>query len=94
MDAGEISGADIVELMKATGMTRKGLAQRLGVDPTTVLRWEQGKRPTGTAAIVLRAAIATHVKKRTGLELMSDVAPALGLHELLSETFKDVNPTK
>lgn len=85
----EIDSEDIIRLRKAMKMTRKDLAARLGVDPTTVLRWEQGARPTGTAAIVLRAAIASIVKKREGMGLIASLTPAIGLHQLLSAAFKD-----
>jgi transcriptional regulator with XRE-family HTH domain len=45
----------IVSHRKARGVTQKGFAEELGIDPSTLARWERGKRiPTG---IYLRRVI-------------------------------------
>lgn len=38
-------------LREAMGLTQKQLAQRIGVDPMTVARWEWGKTKPGESAI-------------------------------------------
>jgi len=56
-----VSPEEVRELRNDLGLTQKQLADALGVDRQTVLRWENpgGKpRPTGTAEAVLSALIA------------------------------------
>ncbi|MBI2998952.1 MAG: helix-turn-helix transcriptional regulator [Deltaproteobacteria bacterium] len=35
---------ELLAARRALGLTQRGMAKRLGVDPTTILLWERGKR--------------------------------------------------
>jgi DNA-binding transcriptional regulator YiaG len=49
-----ISGADLIKLRKALGMTQSELAAALGVHSVTVARWESASRDKPLAASVVR----------------------------------------
>ena len=86
----EIDPKHIAELRKRTGMSQKDLAARLGVDPTTVTRWEQGDaKPTGTAAVILKAAITATVMGVAGASLLLACLPAFGVYQMLKGVFEE-----
>lgn len=91
----EFEPTNIVELRKRTGMSQKDLAARLGVDPTTVMRWEQSDaKPTGTAAVVLKAAIAATVMGVAGAPLLLACLPAFGIYQMLRKVFEEDERTE
>lgn len=46
----------VKDIRKATGMTQKSFAQRIGIELGTLRNWEQGRRePTGPAKALLTA---------------------------------------
>lgn len=58
---GKLSGPEIRFLRKSIGLAGKDFAYRLGVDPATVSRWENGKDPIGsTADRMLRLLVRIH----------------------------------
>lgn len=62
------------------GITRTEFAARLGVDSSTVARWETGKAtPTGTAALVLRAVTAKYRTEPRPAAASGSVVPAIGI---------------
>ena len=49
-----VSGADLIKLRKALGMTQPELAAKLGVHSVTVARWESASRDKPLAASVVQ----------------------------------------
>lgn len=46
----------VKDIRKATGLTQKNFAQRIGIEVGTLRNWEQGRRePTGPAKALLTA---------------------------------------
>ncbi|MCA9641725.1 MAG: helix-turn-helix transcriptional regulator, partial [Myxococcales bacterium] len=91
-----IEPALIERLRSDSLLSRSDLAQHLGVDPSTIARWETGKAaPTGTAALVLRAATAKYrgpgeeVVAFGALAVPNPLLAAAGLFGLLKKTFDD-----
>lgn len=88
----ELTPDKIKALSEKLGLSRQELALRLGVDPATVARWENGtSSPTGTAAAVLKALIASTVLGIGGIGLIPMCLPAYGIYSLLAAAFKNAN---
>jgi len=56
---------DVKEIRKACGLTQKELAAEMGVNLSTVWRWENGTPPSGPARTLL-AAMVEEAKTRAG----------------------------
>jgi DNA-binding XRE family transcriptional regulator len=55
---GDTMAHRLVNHRKALGMTQKEFAGQIGVDPTTLTRWERGERePKGSDAVVIDTLI-------------------------------------
>lgn len=93
MSVTKINPHHIRLLREEKGWSRNQLAQFLGVDPSTVTRWEGGSPPTGTAAVVLAAATAkfaaTTAGAVAGLTLFGPLGAAAGLYAMLRSSFED-----
>lgn len=51
-----IGAVAVKEIRKATGLTQKDFAKRIGIEVATLRNWEQGRRePTGPAKALLTA---------------------------------------
>lgn len=79
-------------------LSQAELAARLGVDSSSVARWETGRStPTGTAALVLRAAIARYRMgtgtflgaTAVGLVGLGPLGAALGLFTMLRKSLEE-----
>ena len=55
----------IVACRRAAGLSQKELARRLGVDPTTLGRWERGESMSHGQLTVVNAFLATHVGRES-----------------------------
>ncbi|MFT9099950.1 MAG: helix-turn-helix domain-containing protein [Zymomonas mobilis subsp. pomaceae] len=49
----EITTIDIAQLRKKIGYSQSEFAKSIGVSKGTLLGWEQGRRPTGAARVLL-----------------------------------------
>ena len=45
---------DVARLRKSLGETQTAFAERLGVNQSTVSRWEDGEEPSGPALVLLK----------------------------------------
>ena len=60
-----MTGVEVRELRRSVGWGQVRLAAALGVDPSTVARWEQGRvEVSGLASLAVRAVIAEEAAKR------------------------------
>jgi transcriptional regulator with XRE-family HTH domain len=67
----------LAQRRKMVGFTQEGLAERLGVDPTTVRRWESGETEGGPQPwLRTKLAHCLQVSADELGELLSEVAPA------------------
>lgn len=71
-----LSGAEVRFLRKHIGWSGRDLAARMGVDPATVSRWENGHEPIGPAADRALRLMAMHGRpvQEYPLEQLADVA--------------------
>jgi len=44
LPSGETAGAKLVRARRVLGLTQRAMAKNLGVDPTTLARWERGQK--------------------------------------------------
>ena len=58
-------GDEIVAYRRALGISQKELAHRLGVDPSTLRKWERGERMSHGQLTVVNALLATHVGRES-----------------------------
>jgi transcriptional regulator with XRE-family HTH domain len=85
----EVNAGTIVELRKRMGFSQKDLATHLGVDVSTVARWEQDKaRPSGTAEAVLKALVGAIVVGAKGTSLITGCLSAYAVFNLLRAIFE------
>lgn len=65
MATSNFSGGDIADLRQRLGLTQDELAERVGVQRTSVSHWELGIRnPSGAAAILLEQLRSQAAKKK------------------------------
>jgi transcriptional regulator with XRE-family HTH domain len=60
----------IVSHRKARGITQKQFAWQLGIDPSTLARWERGERePLGKFAKLVTSRLSMVTESRTGVSV-------------------------
>jgi transcriptional regulator with XRE-family HTH domain len=59
-----MKGSEVRRVRKQLGLTQRAFAERVGVNPNTVARWERDELTVGsTAAILIRLLGQPHRKK-------------------------------
>ena len=59
-------GGEVRRVRKQLGLTQRAFAERVGVNPNTVARWERNEVTVGsTAAILIRLLEKLHDKEHT-----------------------------
>ncbi|HEX2312805.1 MAG TPA: helix-turn-helix transcriptional regulator [Thermomonospora sp.] len=83
---GRVAGHVFKVIRESVGLTQEGMAEQLGVDPTTVQGWESGRRPLG--AVPTGTYLATRNRLlRLGAQprLLAQLEPALEADRFLGQ---------